>query len=364
MCCERGGCKSNDCERYAQLLPVSTGPNGRDRSRITPVGGGKRLPGASGGRSSFASVRFLDSIDGAAIADLLERDEFFWVDLTDPGVPESSQLGEAFGFHPLSLEDMLKRGQRPKLEDYGDYMFLVYYGAGRKGGETRLEEVHAFLSGGYLVTSHRYPCPALDEARERLSQQARSEQFVVYRVIDALTDSFFPTLDRVDDEIEELEDDIFERPGEDQLQRITKLRRELVELRRVAAPQRDLLARGIDEIVAIPGLETDSRTYFRDVYDHAIRISDQIDSYRDLLAGARDAYLSVVSNRLNQITKQLTIVATIFLPLGFVVGFFGQNFKWLVVNIDSAAAFWVLGIGGLVLSVVALLAWFRRASYR
>jgi magnesium transporter len=309
-------------------------------------------------------VRFIESIDREAIADLRKRDEFFWLDLTDPGVPESRQLQEAFGFHPLALEDMLKRDQRPKLEDYADYMFLVYYGAGRKGGEVRLEEVHAFLSGSYMVTSHRHPCPALDEARERLSQQdVRSEQFVVYRVIDALTDSFFPTLGRVDDEIEALEDEIFERPGDDQLQRITKLRRELVELRRVAAPQRDLLARGIDEIAAIPGLESDSRTYFRDVYDHAIRIADQIDSYRDLLAGARDAYLSVVSNRLNQITKQLTVVATIFLPLGFVVGFFGQNFKWLVVNIDSAAAFWVFGVGGLVLSVAALLAWFRRASY-
>ncbi|HVD86554.1 MAG TPA: magnesium/cobalt transporter CorA [Solirubrobacterales bacterium] len=309
-------------------------------------------------------MRFLESIDRQAVAELLERDEFFWLDLTDPGVPESNDLKEAFGFHPLALEDMLKRDQRPKLEDYGDYMFLVYYGAGRREGEVTLEEVHAFLSGGYMVTSHRYPCPALTEVRQRLTKQdPRSEQFVVYRVIDGLTDSFFPVLDRVDDEIEGLEDEIFDHSDPRQLQRITKLRRELVELRRVTAPQRDLLARGIDEIVAIPGLEADSRTYFRDVYDHAIRISDQIDSYRDLVAGTRDAYLSVVSNRLNQITKQLTVVATVFLPLSFLVGFFGQNFKWLVVNIDSAAAFWGLGIGSLVLSVGALLIWFRRGSY-
>ncbi|MGN6816871.1 MAG: magnesium/cobalt transporter CorA [Solirubrobacterales bacterium] len=309
-------------------------------------------------------MRFLDSLDRDAITDLLARDEFFWLDLTDPGVPESNQLQEAFSFHPLALEDMLKRGQRPKLEDFGDYMFLVYYGAGSREGEARLEEVHAFLSGHYLVTSHRFDCPALAEVRQRLTQQEpRSEQLVVYRVIDGLTDSFFPVLERVDDEIEALEGEIFDRTSPDQLQRITKLRRELVELRRVAAPQRDLLARGIDEIVDIPGLEADSRTYFRDVYDHAIRISDQIDSYRDLLAGTRDAYLSVVSNRLNQITKQLTVVATIFLPLSFLVGFFGQNFKWLVEKINTEADFWVWGIGSLVLSVVALLIWFRRGSY-
>jgi len=128
-------------------------------------------------------------------------------------------------------------------------------------------------------------------------------------------------------------------------------------------PQRDLLARAVDDILEIPGLESDSRDYFRDVYDHAIRISDQIDSYRDLLAGTRDAYLSVVSNRLNRITKQLTVVATIFLPLSFIVGFFGQNFKWLVVNIGSAADFFAIGIGSLVLSVLGLLIWFRRGSY-
>ncbi len=310
-------------------------------------------------------MRILESIDRDAIADLLKRDEFFWLDLTDPGIPEANQLGEAFGFHPLPLEDMLKRNQRPKLEDYGDYMFLVYYGAGEEGdGAVHLEEVHAFLSGGYIVTVHEHRCAVLEEARERLSaQEPRSEQFVVYRVIDGLTDSFFPVLERLDDQMDQLDEDIFEHPTPEHLEQITGLRRQLVELRRVVTPQRDLLARSIDDILEIPGLEADSRNYFRDVYDHAIRISDQIDSYRDLLQGTRDAYLSVVSNRLNQITKQLTVVATIFLPLSFLVGFFGQNFKWLVEKINTEADFWVWGIGSLVLSVIGLLLWFRRGSY-
>jgi magnesium transporter len=310
-------------------------------------------------------VRLLDKVDRDAIADLLQRDEYFWLDLTDPGEGEVAALDAVFSFHPLALEDMVKRGQRPKLDDFGKYMFLVYYGAAEgEGGEIELEEVHAFLSGGYIVTSHRQRCAPLEEARQRFTAQTpRSEQFVVYRVLDGLTDSFFPILDRLDDRMEQLDGEIFERPMPRQLEEITALRRDLVALRRIVTPQRDLLARGIDDILEIPGLEADSRNYFRDVYDHAIRISDQIDSYRDLLAGSRDAYLSVVSNRLNQITKQLTVVATIFLPLSFVVGFFGQNFKWLVVNIDSAATFFVLGIGSLVLSVVGLLIWFRRSSY-
>ncbi len=310
-------------------------------------------------------MRLLESIDREAIAGLLARDEYFWLDLTDPSEDEVTALGEVFSFHPLALEDMRKRDQRPKLDDFGDYMFLVYYGAGEgEGGEIELEEVHAFLSGGYMVTAHQGACAALEEAHERLEAQTpRSEQFVVYRVLDGLTDTFFPVLDSLDDRMERLDGEIFDRPQPSQLEEIVTLRRQLVALRRVVTPQRDLLARGVDDILEIPGLEADSRNYFRDVYDHAIRISDQIDSYRDLLAGTRDAYLSVVSNRLNQITKQLTVVATIFLPLSFIVGFFGQNFKWMVVNIDSEADFIVLGIGSLVLSVIGLLFWFRRGSY-
>lgn len=311
-------------------------------------------------------MRILESIDRDQIAGLLERDEYFWLDLTDPDEKEINELGEIFSFHPLALEDARKRRQRPKLDDFGDYMFLVYYGAGKGDGERQvaLEEVHAFLSGGYIVTLHEGACAALAEARERMEAKSpRSEQFVIYRVLDGLTDTFFPVLDRLDERMEQLDGEIFDRPMPSQLEEITSLRRELVTLRRVVTPQRDLLARGVDDILEIPGLEADSRNYFRDVYDHAIRISDQIDSYRDLLAGTRDAYLSVVSNRLNQITKQLTVVATIFLPLSFIVGFFGQNFKWMVENVDSAAAFFALGIGSLVLSVIGLLAWFRRGSY-
>jgi magnesium Mg(2+) and cobalt Co(2+) transport protein (corA) len=310
-------------------------------------------------------VRIFDRIDRDAIGELLKRDEYFWLDLTDPGEKEVADLKDIFGFHPLALEDTVKRGQRPKLDDFGEYMFLVYYGAEEsERGDVELVEVHAFLSGGYIVTTHRRRCAALEEVRERLTAQPpRSEQFVVYRVLDGLTDTFFPVLERLDDRIERLDAAIFDRATPRQLEEITVLRRELVELRRIVTPQRDLLARGIDDILEIPGLEVDSRNYFRDVYDHSIRISDQIDSYRDLLSGSRDAYLSVVSNRLNQITKQLTVMATIFLPLSFVVGFFGQNFKWLVVNIQSTGAFFALGIGSVVVSVVALLFWFRRSDY-
>jgi magnesium transporter len=327
-------------------------------------------------------VRFLDHIDRGAIDEMLGKDEYFWLDLDAPSEADVGTLDDIFHWHPLALEDLRKKGQRPKLEDFGDYMFLVYYGAtapeggeppppdapaeaGPEGGERlQLEEVHAFISGGYLVTVHDGACTALDEVRKRLDQQApRSEQFVVYRVLDALTDTFFPLLEDLEDRLERLDEEIFSHPSSAHLQPLTELRRDLVELGRVTTPQRDMLARHIDDILEIPGLQADSRNYFRDVYDHAIRISDQIDSYRDLLIGSRDAYLSVTSNRLNEITKQLTVIATIFLPLSFVVGFFGQNFGWMVRNINSAGDFWVIGGGSMVVSLVILWIWLRRSSY-
>jgi magnesium transporter len=311
-------------------------------------------------------VRFLDRIDRSALADLLHRDEYFWLDLDAPSNEDIDTLDDLFHFHPLALEDLRKKGQRPKLEDFGDYMFLVYYGAREPEGEARvgLEEVHAFISGGYLITVHDGDCGALDEVRKRLGAiPPSSEQFVVYRVLDALTDTFFPLLEDLEERLENLDEEIFSEPSPDHLQPLTELRRDLVMIGRVTTPQRDLLARHIDDILEVPGLQPDSRNYFRDVYDHAIRISDQIDSYRDLLIGSRDAYLSVTSNRLNEISKQLTVVATIFLPLSFVVGFFGQNFGWMVRNINSAGDFWLIGGGSMIVSLAILLVWLRRSSY-
>ena len=166
-----------------------------------------------------------------------------------------------------------------------------------------------------------------------------------------LADSFFPALAAIDDEIDTLEDAIVTHADEQKLQRIFQLKRELVGLRRIVTPQRDLLASTIDEINDLPGFEDGKRNYFRDVYDHMIRVSDLIDSYRDLLTGALDVYLSTVSNRLNAVMKRLTIVATIFLPLTFLTGFFGQNFGWMVRHVDTFADFMIFGMGSLVVCV-------------
>jgi magnesium transporter len=170
-------------------------------------------------------------------------------------------------------------------------------------------------------------------------------------------------LEAIDDAIDELEDAIVLGPDDEQLQRIFHLKRSLVTLRRIVTPQRDLAARTIEDLAELPGLDPGARDYFRDVYDHLIRVSDMVDSYRDLLTGAMDVYLSTVSNRTNAVMKQLTLVATIFLPITALTGFFGQNFGWLVVHVRSLWAFLAFGVGGIVLSSAILFVWFKRSRF-
>ena len=312
-------------------------------------------------------VPCLTRLDEDRLREHLDRDEFFWLDLSGPTDDDVDRLGKLFGFHPLALEDVCHFGQRPKLDEYGDHVYLVFYGAinGAREPGKRLLEVHMFISGRFLITVHRDPVPPLEVERDRIEgMPLHSEQFLLYRVLDTLTDSFFPLLADIDDDIDEIEEGVVAEPSEDQLQRLFALRRELVAMRKVISPQRDIFARSIDRIAALPGLILDERDYFRDVYDHLIRISDLVDSYRDLLSGAMDLYLSTVGNRQNEVMKQLAIVGTIFLPLSFITGFFGQNFGWLVNRVLTPEwAFFAIGIGSMVVTCVVLLWFFRRRGW-
>ncbi len=332
-----------------------------------PVGKAQDAPQDSPDHDFRYVVPCFTQIDEARIRDHLDRDHFFWLDLTAPSHEELDRLGKLFRFHPLALEDSEEFGQRPKLDNYGDYVLLVFYGAlpDRRPDAELLQEVHLFISGDFVVTIHREPLPSLDEQRERLDGRTlHSEQFLIYRVLDVLTDSFFPVLSDMDDQIDDLEAAVLQNPSDAELERLFSLKRELIAMRKVVTPQRDLFARSIDQIAELPGLELDERDYFRDVYDHLIRISDLIDSYRDLLSGATDLYLSTVSNRQNDVMKQLTVIATIFLPLSFITGFFGQNFSYLVTHvINGEWTFWVVGVGSMVATCLALLIYFRRKGW-
>ena len=295
---------------------------------------------------------------------LLAGGSFFWIDVDQPDEDDYKILREVFKFHPLAVEDSEKFGQRAKLDDYDDFVFIVVYGA--VPDADRLVEVHCFYSEKFLVTVHRDEAPAFTEVRERYVKRTHAVDDpaqLLYRIIDGLVDSFFPILADFDDRIDELENDTFLHAGDEQLQEIFQMKRLLVGMRKAITPQRDMFASLVGGVAELPGMKEGDERYFRDIYDHLLRISDLIDTYRDLLTSSMDVYLSTVSNRLNSVMKQLTIMATVFLPLTFITGFFGQNFGWLVRNISSAPAFIGLGIGLEVATVTALFFVFKKRGW-
>jgi len=292
----------------------------------------------------------------------LSQDKLLWLDLQGTGDDTLTLLREVFKIHPLAVEDAKEFHQRPKIEDYDDFVSMVAYGA--RGLGEPLVEVHCFYAEHFFVSVHRDEVPAVTDACHALGRLPTDRRLVaVYRLLDALVDSMFPFLATLDDRIDDLQDQIFSNPREEQLAALFGLKRQLVDMRKVVSPQRDMISAMLTGVIPVPGMTAEGERYVRDLYDHLIRISDMVDSYRDLLSGSLDAYMSMVSNRLNDVMKQLTIIATVFLPLSFLTGFFGQNFAWLVTRIGSVAAFWGIGMGTEVVAVAALLILFWRRGW-
>ena len=240
-------------------------------------------------------VRF----DRPTVEGLLAGHSFFWLDLDRPAAGDFEILRDVFRFHPLAVEDSEHFGQRAKLDDYDDFLFIVVYGATPDADQ--LVEVHCFYSERFLVMVHRDDCPAFAEIRRRYRDRVKAidkPSLLLYRVIDGLVDSFFPILAAFDNRIDELENHL-PRADDEQLQEIFGMKRLMVGMRKAVTPAARHIRALMGRVAELPGLEDEDERYFRDVYDHLIRISDLIDSYRDLLTGAMDVYLSTVSNRLN-----------------------------------------------------------------
>ena len=295
---------------------------------------------------------------------LLASGSFFWLDLYRPDEDDYAILRDVFGFHPLAVEDSEHFGQRAKIDEYDDFVLLVVFGA--SPDEDRLVEVHCFYSERQLITVRRDEAPAFTDVRKRYEKHAKpvtEPALLLYAIVDALVDSFFPMLADFDDRIDDLENDTFLHAGDDQLQEIFRMKRLLVGMRKAITPQRDMFASLTSGVAELPGMTEEHERYFRDIYDHLLRISDLIDTYRDLLTSSMDVFLSTVSNRLNVVMKQLAIIATIFLPLTFITGFFGQNFGWLVGHVDGWPAFVGLGLGTEILAVALMMTYFKRRGW-
>jgi magnesium transporter len=304
-----------------------------------------------------------------AVGTALGDGSLLWLDVMQPGPQDVAWLSEAFQLHPLAANDLTEFGQRPKIEDFSNLVYMVAYGLA--GPTSDLSEVHCFCGDKFLVTVRHDGCHALDALWERITQpdtrlptdNRPTRLILLHNIMEGLIDSFFPSLANFDDRIDELQEQIFSKPTNDQLAELFNMQRWLVSIRKLISPERDMMASLVSGMVILPGMTADSDPYLRDLYDHLIRVSDLIDSYRDLLSNAMSAYLSMVSNNLNLVMKQLTIIATVFLPLSFLTGFFGQNFAWMVNRLGSLPTFLLLGIGTEVLAVAALFMLFRRRGW-
>ena len=303
------------------------------------------------------------------ISEILEEgNSLVWLDVIDPGPHDLDVLQDEFSLHPLAIEDAVQAHQRPKIEEYEGYYFLDVQAVTIEGGALRFHEIAIFAGANFLVTVRHQPAFAIDEVEERWKahpeQLRRGGGFLLYTILDTVVDGYFPVVEAFETEVDGVENRLLgsrHLSDREVLLQIFSMKRDAQQFRHAALPMRDILAPIIRGDLHLFG--EDEIVYYRDVYDHAVRVVDQLDSMRDLIQSALDIHLSMVANRQGEVTKQLTVIATIFLPLSFIVGFFGQNFGVLVDHISSGPSFWFLGIGSELLAVSIMLAYFKRKHW-
>jgi magnesium transporter len=287
-------------------------------------------------------MEILSAPDPATMEAARQRGEYVWIDLLDPTDDELRRASKQRDIHPLALEDTEEFSQRPKLDHYGDHLLLVFYGARLEAdGSISEVETHLIVGAQWLVTVRRHPCLSLDELHETVDPG--DDRWIVYRVVDALTDSYFPVMHEIDQRIDHLEEEILEGDARDARRDTVMLRKPVLKIERVLTAQRDVLDRSVSELSQLPGLGDVSQAYFRDVQDHLYKLAGRAESQRDRLTGAIHLAEGITSTRLAVASERLSLIATIFLPLTAVSSFFGMNFRWMVDHIETLP--WFLGFG-------------------
>jgi len=263
---------------------------------------------------------------------LQDPNALLWVDLSGKSMGKFEPiLKDIFGFHQLAIDDALIETHIPKLDDWQDYIYIVLRGVMVEPSsfmELQTPELDIFLGPNFIVSYHESPLPVIDTIWEMCQRDQRylkkGAANILYHLADELVNLHMPVIEQMDEVIDQIEDEIFDNPHPETLNKIFSLKRDLLTLRRTLMPQREVfnkLARGDFDLI-----QQEDRMYFRDVYDHMVRFQEINESLRDLVTGALDTYLSVVNNRMNEVMKTLTIITTIFMPLSFLTGFFGMNF--------------------------------------
>ncbi|MBI2345318.1 MAG: magnesium/cobalt transporter CorA [Deltaproteobacteria bacterium] len=316
--------------------------------------------------TTYLNGTIRDDLPLAEISDVIPKAENqVWLDLEGEPPERMQLLKEEFGFHDLSLEDCVKAGQRAKVDEYPGYYFLVFYSPYWDAAHHRIRarELHCFVGPNYLVTAHREPIHAIQTARQRWGQHAamipQGIGFLVYTIMDSVIDEYFPLLQQLDASIEALEERLFQPQNEQKPDDLFRLKKNLLYLRKILAPKRDIfnaLARR-DQ----PLFSAQTQFYLRDVYDHVIRLIEQVDALREMATSLLDTYLSAVSNKTNTIMKSLTGVATVLMMLGLIAAVYGMNFRHMP-ELDwpygYPAAVTLMGLCGFIMAL-----YFRRKRW-
>jgi magnesium transporter len=293
---------------------------------------------------------------------------FLWVNLDKLTDDEMALvLSQVFQFHPLAIEDCQSTGyQTAKIDDFSDYVFIIAQTIDSSQDFTTVEskELDLFLGNNYLVTcSTDHKLSPIQKTWELIKKDSRLSKygpdFLCQQILDILVDDYLPIIDQMETEVEWLEDSVLEKPTPETLQRLLSLKHSIMALRRIVAPQREVVNRlSRDEFDQV---DEQSKIYFRDIYDHLVRILDLTDVLRDIISGALDIYLNSTSLRLNEIMKALTIVSTVFLPLSFIAGIFGMNFLHIP-GASSPFGFYVTCLLMVILGIGMLL-YFRKRNW-
>jgi magnesium transporter len=283
----------------------------------------------------------------------------FWVDFFAPTDEESYVLTGDFGFHPLAIEDAIAEAPGPKVDDYGSYLFVVFQIADFFPGSAELatKAIDVFLLKNGVVTVRYEKVPPLEAvARRCMSEErvmSRGADFFFHALLDHMVDHYDHTLERIDDEVDAVEDFVFQDPDESVLRRVFDLKRDLAHLKRIVTPMREMLDRFSRARFQLIGSK--ARLYFRDVFDHIQRISQLADTHRDTLNSVLEVYFSTVQSKTNQTIKILTIISTILLPLTFLTGLYGMNFDWMP---ELRWRYGYLFFWGLIVALVVGMLWF------
>ena len=299
------------------------------------------------------------------------RRGLLWVDFENEPAESCLPVLQGFNFHPLAIDDALQETHVPKLDDWGDYLYIVLNYMivlnNRENWETEVDELDIFLGQNYIVTLHDRRITAIEDVWQVCDRDPRTLQdgadHLLYKIADNLVTEYMPAVEEIDTAIDEIEDQVFDRPSPRTLERLFSLKRVLLAMRRILLPQREVLNKLARDDYRV--IDPRDRIFFRDIYDHLVRLHDLNESLRDLVGGALDTYLSVVNNRMNDIMKTLTIITTLFMPITFITGFFGMNFFEPVANLTgwTTRLIFSLVMFVLLLFPFGMYLWMRRRTW-